>query len=74
MPNGKLPAHGDVRIKIRTTHPILLKESIMTEKEWMEEVKERLEQEESFLKKKIFFSTGKKVSYSFEILNYKDDE
>jgi hypothetical protein len=46
----------------------------MTEKEWMEDVKERLEQEGSFLKKKIFFSTGKRVPYSFEILNYKDDE
>jgi len=46
----------------------------MTEKEWMEDVKERLEKEESFLKKKIFFSTGKRVPYSFEILNYKNDE
>jgi len=36
----------------------------MTEKEWMEDVKKRLEQEESFLKKKIFFSTGKRVPYS----------
>ena len=46
----------------------------MTEKEWMEDVKERLKQEESFLNKKIFFSTGKRLPYSFEILNYKDDE
>jgi len=46
----------------------------MTEKEWMEDVKKRLEQEESFLKKNIFFSTGKRVPYSFEILNYKDNE
>ena len=46
----------------------------MTEKEWMKDIKERLEQEESFLKKKIFFSTGKRVPYSFEILNYKNDE
>jgi hypothetical protein len=46
----------------------------MTEKEWMEDVKKRLEQEESFSNKKIFFSTGKRVPYSFEILNYKDDE
>jgi len=46
----------------------------MTEKEWMEDVEERLEQEESFLKNNIFFSTGKRVPYSFEILNYKDDE
>ena len=45
----------------------------MTEKEWMEEVKKRLEQEESFLKKKIFFSTGKKVPYSFEVLSYLND-
>jgi hypothetical protein len=51
----------------------MLKELIMTEKEWMEEVKERLEQEESFLKKKIFFSTGKKVPYSFEVLSYLND-
>jgi hypothetical protein len=54
-------------------HPIFLKESIMTEKEWMEDVKERLEKEESFTKNKILFSTGKRVPYSFEILNYKDD-
>jgi len=40
----------------------------MTEKEWMEDVEERLEQEESFLKNNIFFSTGKRVPYS------KDDE
>ena len=46
----------------------------MTEKEWMEDVKERLEQEESFLKKNILFSTGKRVPYAFEILNYKYDE
>jgi len=46
----------------------------MTEKEWMEDVKKRLEQEESFLKNNILFSTGKRVPYSFEILNYKDDE
>ena len=46
----------------------------MTEKEWMEGVKERLEKEESFLKNNIFFSTGKRIPYSFEILNYKDDE
>jgi len=46
----------------------------MTEKEWMEEVKKRLEQEESFSNNNIFFSTGKRVPYSFEILNYKDDE
>ena len=36
--------------------------------------KKRLEQEESFLKNNIFFCTGKKVPYSFEILNYKDDK
>jgi len=46
----------------------------MTEKEWMEEVKERLEKEESFLKKKIFFSTGKRVPYSFEVLSYLNDK
>ena len=46
----------------------------MTEKKWMEDVKKRLEQEESFLKKNILFNTGKRVPYSFEILNYKDDE
>ena len=46
----------------------------MTEKEWMGDVKLRLEKEESFLKNNIFFSTGKRVPYSFEILNYKDDE
>ena len=46
----------------------------MTEKEWMEDVKERLEQEDLFSKNNILFSTGKRVPYSFEILNYKDDE
>jgi len=46
----------------------------MTEKEWMEDVKNRLEKEESFSKDNILFSTGKRVPYSFEILNYKDDE
>ena len=46
----------------------------MTEKEWMEDVKRRLEQEELFSKNNILFSTGKRVPYSFEILNYKDDE
>ncbi|MBA7498187.1 hypothetical protein ES704_00922 [subsurface metagenome] len=46
----------------------------MTEKEWMEDVKKRLEQEESFLKKKIFFSTGKRVPYSFEVLSYLNDK
>jgi len=46
----------------------------MTEKEWMEDVKERLEQEESFSKNNILFTTGRRVPYSFEVLNYKDDE
>jgi len=32
----------------------------MAEKEWMEDVKERLKQKESFSNKKIFFSTGKR--------------
>jgi len=30
----------------------------MTEKEWMEDVKKRLEQEKSFLENNILFSTG----------------
>ena len=30
----------------------------MTEKEWMEDVKKRLEQEESFLINNVFFGTG----------------
>lgn len=46
----------------------------MTEKEWMEDVKERLEQEESFLKNNIFVSTGKRVPYSFEVLHYLNDK
>jgi len=53
---------------------LMLKELIMTEKEWMEEVKERLDQEESFLKKNICFSTGKRVPYSFEVLSYLNDK
>ena len=46
----------------------------MTEKEWMEEVKKRLEQEESFLKNNIFFGTGKRIPYSFEVLSYLKDK
>jgi len=46
----------------------------MTEKEWMEDVKKRLEQEKSFSKMKIFFSTGKRVPYSFEVLSYVNDK
>ncbi|MCJ7790325.1 MAG: hypothetical protein MUP69_09130 [Candidatus Atribacteria bacterium] len=45
----------------------------MIEKEWMKEVKKRLEKEESFLKKHIRFSTGKRVLYSFEVLSYLND-
>jgi hypothetical protein len=47
---------------------------MMTEKEWMEEVKKRLEEEKSFLKKNIFFSTSKRVPYSFEVLSYLNDK
>lgn len=46
----------------------------MTEKEWMIDVKKRLEKEESFLKNNIFFSASKRVPYSFEILNYLNDK
>ena len=46
----------------------------MTEKEWMEDVKKRLEQEESFSKNNILFSTGKRVPYSFEVLSYLNDK
>ena len=45
----------------------------MTEKEWMEDLKERLEKEESFLKNDIFFSTSKRIPYSFEVLSYLND-
>ena len=45
----------------------------MTEKEWMIDVKKRLEQEELFLKNNICFSTGKRVPYSFEVLSYLND-
>lgn len=46
----------------------------MTEKEWMEDVKLRLEKEESFSEKNILFSTGKRVPYSFEVLDYLNDK
>lgn len=46
----------------------------MTEKEWMEDVKKRLEKEESFLKDNILFSTGKRVPYLFEVLSYLNDK
>ena len=45
----------------------------MAEKEWMEEVKERLKKEESFSKNNIFFSIGKRIPYSFEVLSYLND-
>ena len=47
---------------------------MMTEKEWMINVKNRLEKEDEFSKNSIYFEVSKKVPYSFEILNYKDDE
>ncbi len=46
----------------------------MTEKEWMINVKNRLEKEDEFSKNSIYFETKKKVPYSFEILNYIDNE
>ena len=46
----------------------------MTEKEWIINVKNRLEKEDEFFKNSIYFEVSKKVPYSFEILNYLDDE
>lgn len=52
----------------------MLKELMMTEKEWMIEVKNRLEQEKSFLKNNIYFETSRKLPYSFEVLTYLNDK
>ena len=46
----------------------------MTEKEWMEDVRKRLDEEKLFLQKNIFFDTSIKIPYSFEVLNYLDDK
>ena len=46
----------------------------MTEKDWIINVKNRLEKEDEFLKNNIYFEVSKKIPYSFEIMNYKDDE
>ena len=46
----------------------------MNEKEWMKEVKQRLEEEKFFKDKNLSFYDGKKIPYSFEIISYKEDQ
>ena len=46
----------------------------MNEKEWMKEVRNNLENEEIFKKMNLSFYDGRKISYSFEIISYKDNE
>jgi len=47
---------------------------ILNEKEWMKEVRKRLEKEIFFKDTNLSFYDGKKVPYSFEIISYKDNE
>ena len=46
----------------------------MTEKEWMEYIRERLESEEQFKKMNLSFYDGRKIPYSFEIISYKENK
>jgi hypothetical protein len=45
--------------------------SVLNEKEWMKEVKKRLEKEIFFKDMNLSFYDGKKLPYSFEIIRYK---
>jgi hypothetical protein len=47
---------------------------ILNEKEWMKEVRKRLEKEIFFKDTNLSFYDGKKVPYSFEIISYKDNK
>jgi len=46
----------------------------LNEKEWMKEVKKRLEKEIFFKDMNLSFYDEKKISYSFEIIRYKDNK
>jgi hypothetical protein len=46
----------------------------LNEKEWMKEVKHRLEIENLFKELNLSFYDGRKIPYSFEIISYKDNE
>ena len=46
----------------------------MNEKEWMKEVKQRLEAENSLKEIGCSFYDGKKIPYSFEIISYKEGQ
>jgi hypothetical protein len=46
----------------------------LNEKEWIKEVKKRLEKEIFFKDTNPSFYDGRKIPYSFEIISYKDNE
>ena len=46
----------------------------MNEREWMKEVRRKLENEQKLKNKKLSFFNSKRMPYSSEIISYKGDE